>query len=89
MIQELELKIQKIEEEDDLYDEEEDDDVSDLLSEDSNSAAVSEQLQEEMKDKVSLTPKDVRRFSEFSTHKNVLYPENAKESEDTEIRGTS
>lgn len=42
MIQELELKIQKIEEEEDLYGEEEDDDVSDLLSEDSNGAAVSE-----------------------------------------------
>lgn len=83
------MKIQKIEEEDDLYDEEEDDDVSDLLSEDSNSGAVSAQLQEEMKDNVILTPRDIRRFSELSTHKNVLSPENAKESEDTENRGTS
>lgn len=85
MIQELELKVQKIEEEGDLYDEEEDDDVSDLLSEDSQSEVdlMSEQIQAELKDKVSLTPKDIRRLSEFSTHKNVSSLEK-KESEDTE-----
>lgn len=85
MIQELELKVQKIEEEGDLYDEEEDDDVSDLLSEDSQSEVdlMSEQIQAELKDKVSLTPKDIRRLSEFSTHKNVSSLDK-KESEDTE-----
>ena len=73
-----------------MYDEEEDDDVSDLLSEDSQSSVemMSEQVREELKDKVSQTPRDVRRLSEFSTHKNVISLEK-KESEDTEQRGDS
>jgi len=42
-------------------------------------------MREELKDKVSQTPRDVRRLSEFSTHKNVSSLEK-KESEDTEQR---